>query len=406
MREPSPIARAIAQRFRTWPVRISILFFSALVLAAIYAPFLCGTTALLWRDADGIRLPVFTDLFNQWSYHKPHDLLFNCTALLLPFLAIGWYILRGRWTVGKRCVVASALIVAAVAACWIPWMPSDHGWQAVWRKRAIPTDTMRAYLQAEPNTVFAFFPLITQRYDANVPGSTLKAPLTTNPDNGQPFYLGTDSAGKDVLSQLIFGARISLTVGLVATGISMAIGVLLGAISGYFGGWVDLAIQRLVEIMMSFPTFILILVVVAMMGRDIFIIMTVIGLTSWAGTARLVRGEFLSQSVREYVIAAEALGYGRMRIMFRHILPNALTPLLISATFGIAGAVGSESGLAFIGLGDVSVPSWGVLMEQGRQNIRYGWLIYAPGIAIFLIITALNVIGNALREALDPRNSG
>jgi peptide/nickel transport system permease protein len=158
-----------------------------------------------------------------------------------------------------------------------------------------------------------------------------------------------------------------------------------------------------VEIMMCFPTFILILTVVAMLGRDIFIIMTVIGLTSWAGTARLVRGEFLAQSVRDYVFAAESLGLPRWRIMFRHILPNAVGPLLISLTFGIAGSVGMESGLAFIGLGDPTAPSWGVLLDQGRENIRYPWLIYTPGLAIFVIVMTLNLLGNNLREAIDPK---
>jgi peptide/nickel transport system permease protein len=157
--------------------------------------------------------------------------------------------------------------------------------------------------------------------------------------------------------------------------------------------------------MMCFPTFILILIVVAMMGRDLFLIMAVIGLTSWAGTARLVRGEFMAQSVRDYVLAAEAMGLPRWRIMLRHILPNTFAPLLISLTFGIAGSIGSESGLAFVGLGDPTTPSWGILLEQGRQNIRYPWLIYTPGLAIFIIIMTLNLLGNRLREAVDVRTS-
>jgi peptide/nickel transport system permease protein len=178
----------------------------------------------------------------------------------------------------------------------------------------------------------------------------------------------------------------------------------IGAVSGYCGGWVDLLLQRAVEIMMCFPTFILILTVVAMLDRDIFIIMIVIGLTGWAGVARLVRGEFLAQSVRDYVLAAEALGLSRPRIMFRHILPNTVAPLLISLTFGIAGSIGAESTLAFVGLGDPTVPSWGVLMEQGRLNIRYPWLIYTPGLAIFTIVMTLNLLGNNLRDAIDPKN--
>jgi peptide/nickel transport system permease protein len=185
--------------------------------------------------------------------------------------------------------------------------------------------------------------------------------------------------------------------------VSFLIGLLIGAASGYFGGWVDLVPQRITEIMMCFPTFILILTVVAMLDRDIFKIMLVIGLTGWAGTARLVRGEFMVHAVRDYVTAVEALGLPRWRIMFRHILPNAVAPLLISLTFGIAGSVGAESALSFVGLGDPSAPSWGVLLEQGRENIRYPWLIYTPGLAIFAIVMTLNLLGNNLREAIDPK---
>lgn len=401
MPERSPVMKAISRRFAHWGVRTSLAFIACLILIAIYAPFLCGEVALIWVDDQGLRLPVFGDLFNRWSYHSPHDLFFNLVALLLPFLLLGGWLLRRRLGLGTRILGSLAILVVAMAVCWIPWLPSDHGLQSIWRKRALAQET---FLQAE-DARWAVFPIIPHRFEANIPGATLVPPMSVDESSGRRFWMGTDSSGKDVLSQLVFGARISLTVGLVATGLSMIIGIILGALSGYFGGWIDLTVQRMVEIMMSFPTLILILVVVAMLGRDIFIIMTVIGLTGWAGTTRLVRGEFLAQSTREYVLAAEALGLGRLRIMFRHILPNVVTPLLISATFGIAGAVGSESGLAFIGLGDMTVPSWGVLMEQGRQNIRYGWLIYAPGIAIFAIVSALNIIGNALREALDPRSA-
>jgi len=405
MREPSPVAIAIGRRFRAWPVRVALAFLTGLVLMAVYAPFLCGEVALFWHDANGWQLPVFGDLFNAWSYPKPHDLFFNIIALELPFLLVIGHLLRKRFRLGRQLVVAAGIIVLSTLICVLPWLPSANGWQAPWRKKIQPVQTF-AQAAAQPDTVWAIFPVVPHRFDAHVPASSLLPPLSVDAASGRRFWLGTDSAGKDVFAQIIFGARISLTVGLVATGLSMLIGTIIGAISGYFGGWVDLALQRVVELMMTFPTFILILVVVAMLGRDIFIIMIVIGITGWAGTARLVRGEFLAQSVREYVLAAEALGLSRTRIMFRHILPNALTPLLISATFGIAGAIGAESGLAFIGLGDVTVPSWGVLMEQGRQNIQYAWLIYAPGIAIFCIVIALNVVGNALREALDPRSSG
>lgn len=372
-------------------------------LAAVYAPFLAGDTALVWyQPGQGLSFPVLADLFNRWSFRRPHDLVFNLLALLLPLLTVAGWSLRRRWSLGRRLAWGAAIIALATALCWIPWLPGPDGPRALWRERVPATATATAAAAAPPG-VRALLPPIPHRFDATWAGAVLLPPGTINPATGARFWLGTDSAGKDVAAQLVMGARISLTVGLVAAGLAMAIGVLVGAASGFLGGWTDLLLQRLVEIMMCFPTFILVLVVVAMLDRDVFVIMAVIGLTGWAGTARLVRGEFLAQSVRDYVDAGRVLGLPPWRLMFRHILPNALTPLLISATFAVAGAVGSEAGLSFLGLGDPSAASWGALLDQGRQNIRYAWLIYAPGLAVFALVTALNLIGNALREALDPR---
>lgn len=372
-------------------------------LAAIYAPFISGEAALLWYEpGQGLSSPVLVDIFNRWSYRRPHDLVFNLAALLLPPLAVGWWLLR-RWSVGRRLRWSLALLVLATAACWAPLVPGANGRQPVWRERALPERNAAVLASATVAGRWALMPPIPHRYDSTWQGAVLVPPGTVNPATGARFWLGTDSVGKDVAAQLVMGARISLTVGLVATGLAMSIGLLIGAASGFFGGWIDLVLQRIVEIMLCFPTFILILTVVAMLDRDVFIIMTVIGLTAWAGTARLVRGEFMAQAVRDYVAAGQVLGLSRRRLMFRHILPNALTPLLISATFGVAGAVGSEAALSFIGLGDPTAASWGALLEQGRQNIKYAWLIYVPGLAVFALVTALNLVGNALREALDPK---
>jgi peptide/nickel transport system permease protein len=368
----------------------------AAFLVAVYAPFLCGEAALLRHDpGQGLSSPVLADLFNRWSYRRPHDLVFNLAALLLPPLALGWWALR-RWSPLRRLRWSLAVLALATAACWLPLVPDAGGWKPLWRERALPA-------AAAVEGRWELPPPIPHRFDSTWQGAVLAAPGTRNPATGARFWLGTDSVGRDVAAQVVMGARISLTVGLVATALAMAIGLVIGALSGFLGGWTDLLLQRLVEIMMCFPIFILVLVVVAMLGRDVFIIMTVIGLTGWAGTARLVRGEFLAQSVRDYVAAGRALGLPAGRLMFRHILPNAMTPLLISATFGVAGAVGSEAALSFIGLGDPTAASWGALLEQGRQNIRYAWLIYVPGLAVFALVTALNLVGNALREALDPK---
>ncbi len=371
----------------------------AILLAGIYAPFLANDVALVWIDGSGLSFPAIADLFNRWSYPKYYEVFFNAAALLLPPLVVAGVLLRRRWSLSRRVIVGGATIALAGVLCLVPLIPADGGWQSLWRHRKPTT----ALVTAERSAATALFAPIPFRATTPVSGQILRPPGSRDEASGRRFLLGTDSVGKDVSAQLLAGARISLTVGLVATGLSLLIGLLVGAASGYLGGRIDLFLQRIVEIMLCFPTFILILVVVAMLGRDIFVIMTVIGLTSWAGTARLVRGEFLAQSVRDYVAAGQVLGLGPLRIMFRHILPNALTPLLITATFGIAGAVGSESGLSFVGLGDPTVASWGALLEQGRQNIQYGWLIWLPGLALFALVSALNLVGSGLRNAIDAQ---
>lgn len=386
--------------------RFGLVIMGLIVALGVYAPFLSNEIALVWWDDQGLSFPAISDLFNRRSYEKPHDLFFNVAALLLPVLLVGQWFLRRRIRTGQRILDMLGVIVVIGLLCWTPLIPGKNGWSAAWDHRPFSEQSIRTWQELPPEQrPFAVFAPVKHRFDATYAGAVLQSPGSTNQSTGGTFWLGTDAGGHDVLTHLFFGARISLTVGLVATGLSFLIGILIGAVSGYFGGWIDIILQRLVEIMMCFPTFILILTVVAMLGRDIFLIMIVIGLTSWADTARLVRGEFLSHSVRDYVTAAEALGLPRWRIMFRHIMPNAIAPLIISATFAIAGSIGAESGLAFIGLGDPTTPSWGVLMEQGRQNIRYPWLIYTPGLAIFIIVLTLNLLGNNLREAIDPKNN-
>jgi peptide/nickel transport system permease protein len=382
--------------------RLGLVVMGLIVGLGIYAPFLSNEVALVWWDAEGLSFPAIADLFNRRSYEKPHDLFFNVAALCLPVLLVVQWFLRHRFRPSRRIIGMLGVVVIGSLVCWL--VPVGTG--PVWDHRPFSPDTIQSWREMpEEQRPFALFAPVKHRFDATYPGAVLQSPASSNPTTGGTYWLGTDASGHDVLTHLFFGARISLTVGLVATGLSFLIGIIIGAVSGYFGGWIDLVLQRLVEIMMCFPTFILILTVVAMLERDIFIIMTVIGLTGWAGVARLVRGEFMSHSVRDYVTAAEALGLPKWRIMFRHIMPNAIAPLTISATFAIAGSVGAESGLAFVGLGDPTTPSWGVLMEQGRQNIQYPWLIYTPGLAIFVIVMTLNLLGNNLREAIDPKNN-
>jgi peptide/nickel transport system permease protein len=219
------------------------------------------------------------------------------------------------------------------------------------------------------------------------------------------YPLGTDDLGRDVLARILYGARISLLVGFVAVGIATFIGILLGALAGFYGRWVDSLIMRFVDIMLCFPSFFLILAVIAFLEPSIWNIMIIIGLTSWMGVARLVRAEFLSLRERDFVLAARAIGARDTRIIFRHILPNAISPVLVSATLGIAGAILTESALSFLGIGvQPPTPSWGNMLIAGKQTLGTAWwLSVFPGLAILLTVLGYNLLGEGIRDAMDPR---
>jgi peptide/nickel transport system permease protein len=217
--------------------------------------------------------------------------------------------------------------------------------------------------------------------------------------------LGTDQLGRDVLSRMLYGARVSLAVGFVSVGIATAIGIVLGSVAGYQGGWLDGFVMRLVDLMLVFPRFFLLLAVLAFLKPSIWTIMAVIGLTGWMGVTRLVRAEFLSLKEREFVLWSQSIGASGFRVIWRHILPNAMAPVLVAMTLGIPAAILTESGLSFLGLG-VQPPfaTWGNILNEGKDAIEIAWwLSLYPGLAILFTVLSYNLLGEGIRDALDPR---
>ena len=246
-------------------------------------------------------------------------------------------------------------------------------------------------------SLVAIFASVISPYDpAEIDQDSLLVPPSSR------HLMGTDSLGRDLFSRIAFGARISLSIGIIAVGIATLIGIILGSIAGFYGRWVDSLIMRFVDLMLCFPTFFLILAVVAILEPSIFNIMIIIGLTSWMGTARLIRAEILSLKEREFIQAARTIGASNFRIILRQLIPNAIAPVLVSAILGIASAILIESALSFLGLGvQPPVPSWGNILIEAKSTLGIAWwLTLYPGLFILITILGFNLIGEGLRRRI------
>ncbi len=368
-----------------------------LFVLAVCAPLVSLNQPLLWNTGGVWTAPLLPALFNRLLFENSIDILFNLLLVTAPIYVLV-YVLLAKRTPTKRVrlllsiAAVHTLLFASVAPERIgPWSNPLHRSTSVVNYRE-----EFEQLKAQGRSVTALFPLHRYGYRETNPLESVEPP-------NRRHWLGTDTEGRDVLARMIYGTRISLTIGVVAVAIYVVIGVVLGALAGYFGGFIDSLISRFIEVMICFPSFFLILTLAALIEkRSIFHVMIIIGMTSWTGVARLIRAEFLKHRGLEYAQAALALGIPKRRIIFGHILPNAIAPVLVSATFGIASAILVESSLAFLGIGDVTVASWGETLNAGRLEGKL-WLILAPGFAIFFVVTVFNLVGEGLRDALDPK---
>jgi peptide/nickel transport system permease protein len=362
---------------------ISLAVIVMLALAAIFAPFIAGEVPIRWVERGQVSWPIFhylTDL--EYSAMAAFAL-----AVALPLtrrLVRPWAERAGVSPFGRAAVVNAAVWLAATLALFALREPERrYGF----------------FLERRSQAESVWFPLIaTPRH----PGYESLANRDAPPSWGHP--LGADRLGQDIVLRILYGARTAMVIGFVAVAIGAGIGVALGSVSGYFGRWVDLILMRVAEIFMFIPQLVLIIIILAVIPAwvdPLWAVVVVIGVTGWTGSYRLMRAELLRIRGEDYVTAARAIGVPTWRLLLRHAIPNGLAPILVGATFGIAGAVFMEAALAFLNL--VQTPSWGELLNDGRQHLDTWWAWGSAGAAIFVTVLVYNLLGEAIRDAIDPK---
>ncbi|MEW8052058.1 MAG: ABC transporter permease [Candidatus Thiodiazotropha sp.] len=371
--------RILGQTFVRWGARLGLFWVAILALVGVFAPFLASSFPLLLSHEGEVSSPVL-------NYLQPVDVLFLVGFITLLLLS-PWRITLLR----KFLIMISVLAVAALFAYL--WVKPQ---QLVIYEQYRVADAAGKY----DWVVYAPIPYSPKDYQRDRGDTGLEAPLS---QQSRAHWFGTEQNGADVLSRMIHASRIALGIGFVATGIAMLLGIVIGGLMGYFSGAVDILGMRLVEIFEAVPTLFLLLTFVAFFGRSLYIMMVIIGITSWPGYARYVRAEFLRLRKQDFVQAVEAAGLPLPSILFRHMLPNGMGPVLVAASFGVASAILAEATLSFLGLGLVDDPSWGEMLNQAVQSSRFNWWMAAfPGGAIFFTVFAYNLIGESLRDAIDP----
>ena len=361
--------------------RVGLAWVSLLLVLAVFAPLIASSHPLLMKTSAGVTSsPWLTHLTStDWTLFIT---LATALILLLLFRSTPF---------GKRLALFAGIVVVSIIATNF-FVPTRYAVLQSYREA-----------QAEGEIAWAIRTPIPYSPDDR------QGDATDNPRNKPPtaqHWLGTTGTGADLASNMIHATRIALTIGFISTGIAVVVGVVIGGLMGYFAGWVDLLGMRLVEIFSAVPTLLLLLCFVAVFKPNLYMMMVIIGLTSWDGYAVFTRAEYLSLRNRDFVQSAIAAGLPLRSVLFRHMLPNSLTPVIISASFGVASAILSESTLSFLGIGlGVDEASWGKLLSDARSagGTFYWWLALSPGLAIFLTVFAYNLIGEAMRDALDPK---
>lgn len=359
--------------------RVGLVWLALLVFAAVFAPLIATSHPWLVSEQGVVASPALSHLTAT-------------DTVLLWLLGAGAVLYFVRWSAAKKWLIFALSGIAVGIVAYASQSPPTLVIYEQYR--------LKAAQKTYDWVIFAPIAYSPKDYLRDAGNNMLEAPLA---NQSRHHWLGTDENGADVLSRMIHASRIALGIGFIATGIAMAIGIVLGGLMGYFSRAVDMIGMRLVEIFEAIPTLFLLLTFVAFFGRSLYLMMVIIGITGWTGYARFVRAEFLRLRQQDFVQAAVACGLPLRSILFRHILPNGMAPILVSASFGIASAILAEATLSFLGLGLVDDPSWGQMLNQAVRSSNFNWwMALFPGGAIFLTVFAYNLIGEALRDALDP----
>jgi len=372
-------AQVLREVFMQWGARLGLFWIGVLVVMAVFAPFLANSHPLLLSEQGQLSSPLM-------RYLTAADvalLVIFFTAVILYFFRISFRAKFGMVILVSIVagIICNAVITPPQLSIYEQYREKHQAGMSDWLITAPIPYSPKDYLRDEGDT-------------------GLEAPLAAQQ---RTHWFGTDENGADVLSRMIHASRIALGIGFVATGIAMIIGTIIGGLMGFFSGIYDMIGMRLLEIFEAIPVLFLLLTFVAFFGRNLYVMMIIIGITGWTGYARFVRAEFLRLRQQEFVQSAIACGLPLYSILFRHILPNGMAPVLVAASFGVASAILAEATLSFLGLGLVDDPSWGQMLNQAVQAATFNWWMAAfPGGAIFLTVFAYNLIGESMRDAIDP----